>query len=317
MDPYFDPVLVTGASGFVGGCTVRRLLQQGYEVHALLRPGTRTWRLEGIMDRICVHWADLLDEAAVRSAIDRARPAAIVHLAAFGAYESQTDARRILSTNVLGSLAVLETGLEAGVRVFVNAGSSSEYGYRADPMHEGDRLEPNSVYAVAKAAQTHLCRLMAGTSDTAIVTFRLFSVYGPWEEPGRLFPMLIRRARARLPLDMASPAIAHDFVYVDDVLDATLAFDKLAAVRGEVLNLGTGIQSTLQDVVAAVLEVVGSGSEVRWRAMPPRRWDTDTWVADPSRARAMLGWAPRHTLRDGIARMAEWMSAHSDYYGRL
>lgn len=314
MDPRFDPVLVTGASGFVGSCAARRLLQEGYEVHALLHPEARPWRLAGILDQVRVHWADLLDEAAMHLAIDRARPAVVVHLATFGAYEWQSDPRRILSTNVLGTLALLEASLAAQAKLFVNAGSSSEYGYRGSPMRESDRLEPNSVYAVAKAAQTHLCSQWARESDTAIITFRLFSVYGPWEEPRRLLPTLIRRARAALPLEMVSPAIARDFVYVEDVLDAILAFERLNGLTGEVFNLGTGVQSTLKEVAAAVLDVVGGRSEVRWGAMNARRWDTHTWVADASRARAALGWAPRHCLRDGIARMADWMSAHGDDY---
>jgi nucleoside-diphosphate-sugar epimerase len=175
-------------------------------------------------------------------------------------------------------------------------------------MRETARLAPNSVYAVAKAAQTHLASLVARRGAMAVVTFRLFSVYGPWEEPTRLLPTIIRRAAAGLPLEMAAPETARDFVYVDDVLDAMLDVDRLPAVTGEVFNLASGIQSTLRDVVEAVQAVVGDRSEVRWGAMASRRWDTDRWQADVSRARTVLGWSPKHTLREGIARMAAWMA---------
>jgi nucleoside-diphosphate-sugar epimerase len=183
-------------------------------------------------------------------------------------------------------------------------------------MRETDRLEPNSVYAVAKAAQTHLGTLLAGRLGFGLATFRLFSVYGPWEAPSRLIPTLIRRARAGQPLEMVAPGVARDFVYVDDVLEALLDFPKVAACRGEVFNLGTGVETTLRGVVEAVLELTGSRSEVRWGAMSPRQWDTDRWVADPSRAAGRLGWRPAHALREGLAKTAAWMRAVGDDYGR-
>jgi nucleoside-diphosphate-sugar epimerase len=310
----FNPVLVTGASGFIGCCAVRRLLADGAEVHLLLRPDADTWRLTDILDGVRVHRVDLADAGAVEAAVRKSAPGAVVHLAAYGAYEWQAESRRILETNVAGSLNLLEASLAAGVGVFVNAGSSSEYGYKKEPMRETDRLEPNSVYAVAKAAQTYLASLMAGRGDMSTTTCRLFSVYGPWEEPTRLLPTVIRRARAGLPLEMTAPDTARDFVYVDDVLDALLGFDRLRTTNGEVLNLGSGIQSTLRDVVDAVMAVVSSRSEVRWGAMAARRWDTNQWQADISKARTVLGWAPRRSLHEGIASMAEWMEKAGDAY---
>jgi nucleoside-diphosphate-sugar epimerase len=310
----FDPILVTGASGFVGNCVVRRLLQQGHQVQVLLRPEARLWRLQGILERLAVHRADICDAAAVRAAVSAAKPQAVLHLATYGAYEAQADARRILVTNVLGSENLFEASLAAKARLIVNAGSSSEYGYRNEAMRESDVLAPNSVYALAKAAQTHLCSLLAQTSGCATATFRLFSVYGPWEEPSRLMPTVIRRARAGLPLEMVSPDTARDFIYIEDVLDGLLGFARLAGVRGAVYNLGSGVQSTMRDVVAAVQGAVGSKSEVRWGSMKARRWDTAHWQADISKARVELGWSPKYTLAEGVSRMADWMKEAGDDY---
>src|SRR5262249_49342585 len=149
----------------------------------------------------------------------------------------------------------------------------------------------------------------------AVVTFRLFSVYGPWEEPGRLIPTLIRRARAGQPLQMTAPETARDFVYVDDILRALLTLDRLSELRGEIFNLGTGVQSTLRDVVDLVRKLAGSASEVRWGDMPARHWDASQWVADISKARRQLGWSPHYRLEQGLAEMAAWMRKVGDDYG--
>jgi dolichol-phosphate mannosyltransferase len=312
----FDPVLVTGGSGFVGACVVEELVRRGHAVHVLLRDPVRAWRLAPVWQRLHVHQGDLVDEAATRAVVQQVRPKVVLHLATYGAYEKQADARAILRTNVLGTYNLLEAASESGTALFVNTGSSSEYGFKSEPMRESDRLEPNSFYAVAKAAQSHLCALLARRTPMATVSFRLFSVYGPWEEPSRLMPTLIRRARAGLPLEMVSPDTARDFVYAADVVDALVEFPRLAGLRGEVVNLGGGRETTLREVVATVTELLGSRSEVRWGAMAARHWDTNRWSADPAQATRLLGWTARHTLRQGLERMAEWMRKVGDDYGR-
>lgn len=309
-------VLVTGASGFLGNNVARKLLEQGRTVHLLLRREAKTWRLRDIQDRVKIHWVDITDVDGVRAAIEAAAPQVVFHLSAYGAYESQADTRQIIATNILGSCNVFNAALAAKVKLIVNAGSSSEYGYKDQPMRESDRLEPNSPYAVSKAAQTHFCNLLAKTSDAGAVTFRFFSVYGPWEEPSRLFPTVIRRARAGLPLEMVSPDTARDFVYVDDVLDALLNVERLASFKGEIFNLGSGVQSTMRDVVAAVCDTTKSKSEVKWGGMTARRWDTNRWQADISKAREKLSWSPTISLREGVTRMAQWMSKVGDNYGQ-
>jgi nucleoside-diphosphate-sugar epimerase len=312
----FDPVLVTGAAGFVGACAVRALLDRGHAVRAVVRPGSDLWRLAGLRGRLTVHRVNLTDTGEVARLVDCIRPRAVVHLGAHGAYEHQTDFRAMVGVNVLGTHALLDASRAAGVRAFVSAGSSSEYGFQSEPMREDDRPEPNSLYAVAKAAQTHLCALAGRRGGMGVATFRLFSVYGPWEEPTRLVPTLLYRARLGLPLEMVAPETARDFVYVDDVLDALLDFAKVEGLRGEVINLGTGVETTLRQVVEAVLGLTGSRSEVRWGSMTPRAWDTDRWVADPSRAGRLLGWRARHDLRAGLGKTSAWMEQNGDAHGR-
>jgi UDP-glucose 4-epimerase len=304
---------VTGAGGFVGANLVRRLLADGCEVVAAARPDADGWRLREVAGELELEAVDLADPAAAAALVRRTRPRWLFHLAAHGAYSWQTDVQRIVAVNVQGTAALVDAAREAGVDAFVHAGSSSEYGLKDHPPAEDEALEPNSAYAVAKAAATHYCRFVARRDGTRIATLRLYSVYGPWEDPGRLIPRLVASGLdGRLP-PLVAPDTARDFVYVDDVCDA---FVRAAAAPGlepgAVLNVGSGRQSTLRDVVAAARDVLGIAAEPQWGTAAARSWDTSVWVADPRAAAATLGWRATTALRDGLRATADWLQAAGD-----
>jgi nucleoside-diphosphate-sugar epimerase len=164
--------------------------------------------------------ASLDDRSAVERAVRRIKPEWIFHLAAHGAYSWETDVDRILATNVGGTVNLVRAGLRAGFDALVNAGSSSEYGFKKKAPGEREWVEPNSHYAVAKVAATHFCRLTAQRERVKIATLRLYSVYGPWEDPGRLMPtMVVQGLAGKLP-PLVDPRVARDYVYVDDVSEA-------------------------------------------------------------------------------------------------
>ena len=229
----------------------------------------------------------------------------MAHLAAHGAYESQSDVQRILQTNVVGTFNLLAASVKVGVSAFVSAGSSSEYGFKTEPMRETDRLEPNSFYAVAKAAQTHLCSHVAGREQMGIGVFRLLAVYGPWEGPRRLIPTILRRTRAGLPLEMVAPDVARDFIFIDDVIETLLNFGAVSQLRGAVINLGTGRRRRWRSrdgdtrTVWQRLRCAGAA----WR----RRWD-DAAGRRSGKKKRLLGWS-RHAFRDSLAKTAAWMAS--------
>ena len=310
-------VLVTGAGGFVGANLVRRLVTDGHRVTALTRPGGRPWRLEGMADSVETVEVDLRDEEAVNAAVGRVRPQWTFHLAAFGCYSWQDDARRIHATNVLGTVSLVEACRRVDSEAFVHAGSSSEYGFKDHAPAEDEALEPNSHYAVAKAAATTLCRYAAYHEGFPAVTLRLYSVYGPWEEPGRLVPNLVARGmRNELP-PLVHPETAHDFVAIDDVVDAFLLAAQRAPHRaGAIYNVGSGEQTTLAELVDIARRELSVEAEPQWGSAAPRTWDTASWVADTSRIRTDLGWTPGLGLAEGFRRTAAWLQSTPSVWHR-
>jgi len=300
-------ILITGASGFVGANLARRLIADGHDLRLLLRPQHNPWRLADLNPALFLA-ADLGDAEAVLNAVRSARPDWIFHLAAHGAYPSQRDWSEMLETNVTGTVNLVRAALECGVESFVNTGSSSEYGFKDHAPPEDDVIEPNSDYAVTKATATLYCAFMARAHGARIRTLRLYSVYGPWEEPARLIPTLIVQGlRGRLP-PLANPRVARDFVYVDDVCDAYLATAAdVEAPNDAVFNVGTGVQTDLAGVVALTRRLLGVTEEPAWGSMPDRSWDTTCWVSDTGRIRQDLGWKPRHSLESGLEATIAWL----------
>jgi len=282
-----------------------------------VRPASDLWRLEAAgagLEGVDVLRLELADERAVDRAVDQARPQWAFHLAAHGAYSSQTDAREIFRTNVLGTVNLVEACRASGCEALVNAGSSSEYGFKDHPPDEEEALEPNSEYAVAKAAATLYCRQAARTGPMRIVTLRLYSVYGPFEDPGRLIATLAARGlEGGLP-PLADPDVARDFVAVEDALDAFLAAVRPGTPTGALFNVGTGRQTSIREAVAVARRQLDIEQEPRWGTASRRRWDTTTWVASTERIERELGWRARTTLDEGFGRVVRWLRSSPEVW---
>jgi nucleoside-diphosphate-sugar epimerase len=305
--------LVSGASGFVGANLARRLLADGHEVHLVLRPGHKPWRLDGIATDVKIHKVDITDREGVRKAMAEARPDWVFHLAAHGAYPTQKDLDQMIETNLRGAANLVDAAVHAEVKAFVNAGTSSEYGYKDHAPSEDEWLEPNSDYAVTKAAATMFCRHVARRTGLPITTLRLYSIYGPFEEPARLVPTLIVQGlEDRLP-PLVNPDIARDYIHVDDACEAfVLAAATEKQDPGVVYNVGSGVQTTLREIVASARRILDVKAEPQWGSMQQRSWDTNVWVSNPSKIRARLGWSPRHDLESGLRETVEWFKLHPD-----
>ncbi len=309
--------LVTGAGGFLGANLVRRLLAAGHEPLAVMRPGGTSWRLQDIAADLSIVELDLGDPAAIERTVTDMRPQWIFHLAAHGAYSWQTDVEAMVAVNVSATVALLAAARAAGVQAFVNAGSSSEYGLKAHPPREDEWLQPNSDYAVTKAAGTHLTALAAAQGLHA-VTLRLYSIYGPWEDPDRLIPALVREAmRGRLP-PLVGPQTARDFVYVDDCCEALLRAAERGAPAGPgaTLNIGSGTQTRLDELVEIARASLGVSALPEWGTMEQRGWDTNVWVADPRAAAEHLGWRATTGLGEGLTHTAAWLRARPELWER-
>jgi len=300
--------LVTGASGFVGANLVRGALAHGAEVHVIVRPSSRLWRIEELLPRIHVHEADVADARAVGAAVTTASPQVVFHSAMAGGHpRNRAEREEMLRTSVSGTASLLEASWNAGVERFVHLGSWLEYPPRASPLREDVAADPASFRGAAKAAATHLCRQFSRERKWPLVVLRLFSVFGPWETSTRFVPSAIRAALEGGELTLTPPGVRRDFVFVDDVVEACLLAAMADVSPGEVINVGSGREHANEEIVALVERASGRTVRVRSGEHPLGVHDGVHCAAEIHRAREVLGWAPRHSLAEGIARFVEWV----------
>lgn len=305
------PILVLGASGFVGANLFRTLLAVRTDVH-----GTASrlpaWRLDSVpVDR--VHEVDLLIDSNLDALLDRVQPKTIFNCVAFGAYSFETDEQLIYQTNFNFTARLLERLRARSISRYVHAGSSSEYGDNCSGPDERAHLEPNSHYAVSKAAAAQLIHYYGRRLGLPCVNLRLYSVYGPLEDSSRLIPNLVRHGLVHELPEFVRPEVSRDFVYVDDVSAAFVraALNLREELYGQSFNIGTGQSTTMAEIAAAARHLFDVPTEPRY-TMPERSWDVSNWYAQPEQARERLHWSPTVSLEQGLRRTADWMRTLPD-----
>jgi UDP-glucuronate 4-epimerase len=314
-------VLVTGAAGFIGSTLAGRLLAEGREVvgfdsldpfYAVDLKRRNLAALEAMPGFSFVH-ADLRDRDALAATCGSGRFDGAVHLAALaGVRPSLERPAEYADVNVVGTSRLLEACVAGGVERVVFASSSSVYGERADgeAFRETDPVDrPISPYAATKRAGELLAHSFHHAHGLRIVCARIFTAYGPRQRPD----LAVRAFAERIARDEPIPVFGdgkslRDFTYVDDLVDGLVrALDSGLAFA--VLNLGAGRTVTVLEVVEVLEKALGRSASIRW--LPRQTGDVSRTWADIGAARAALGYAPRTSLEEGIARFVEWLEAEA------
>jgi nucleoside-diphosphate-sugar epimerase/glycosyltransferase involved in cell wall biosynthesis len=305
------PILVLGASGFIGANLLRMLLEYREDVY-----GTATrlpaWRLESL-PRKHVLVTDLLIDSNLDTLLRDVKPRTIFDCIAYGAYSFETDRELIYRTNFNLISRLLGRLDPRTLSCYVHAGSSSEYGDNCSAPQEDAPPEPNSHYSVSKVAAASLIHYYGKKKRLPCVNLRLYSAYGPLEDSSRLIPNVVHFGASGLYPDLVDPQVSRDFIYVDDVARAFIDVGlKLTEPDyGESFNLGTGRKTTIGDVVTTAQRLFDIRQEPVF-TMPNREWDLTDWFADISKLRSRFGWEPLVSLDEGLERTASWYRSLPD-----
>ncbi len=305
------PILVTGASGFIGCNLFRTLLRYRRDVY-----GTSSkiyaWRLEDLPSKNIIV-TDLLVEYNLKELLDTVKPQTVFDNVTYGGYSFQQDSDLIYRTNINYKVRLITELEKRGIHRLIHAGSSSEYGDNAGGTVEDIPLYANSHYSVTKAAIANLIHFYGKKKEFPAANLRLYSVYGPYEDSARLLPTIIAKGLKGGMPPFVSPDTSRDFIYVDDCVEAFInaALYLKPENFGESFNVGSGYKTTIREVVAAAQEVFSLKSEPEY-TMPGRSWDIDNWYANTEKTRSLFCWQAKTTFRLGLERMVEWFRSLSD-----
>ena len=300
-------ILVTGGAGFVGANLVRKLLSERYNVRVL--DNFSSGRLEYLdgLDLEIIE-GDILDKRVVATAVSGID--AIIHLAAqTGVPGSLLDPYRDCEVNVMGTLNMLDAARHARVRRFVFASSNAPLGRQPPPATEDKAPLPISPYGASKLAGEGYCLAFQGSWGLGVVVLRFANLYGPYSAHknsvvAQFFKDLMVQGRITIDGDGGQ---TRDFIYVDDLCLAVL-FALESDVSGDVFQIASGIETSIQELASLLQALTGEGIDVEYG--PPRQGDIRKNYSSIAKVRAILKWEPSTDLCDGLVQTHAWFQSN-------
>lgn len=304
-------VLVTGAGGFIGSHLVEALIGQGQSVRAFVHYNSRnTWGWldacePGPQGRLEVFTGDICDPFGVKDAMGGCD--LVMHLAALIAIPySYHSPGTYVDVNIKGTLNVLQAARELGVQRIIHTSTSEVYGTALFvPITEKHPLQGQSPYSATKIGADQLALSFYRSFDLPVTICRPFNTYGPRQSARAVIPTIILQissGQRRIQIGALRPT--RDFNYVQDTVDGFLALATAKGVEGEVINLGTGFDISIEEVAQLIAELMGVqiDFDLQDERLRPAKSEVERLQASSQKALQMTGWAPRFGGREGLKR---------------
>jgi NAD dependent epimerase/dehydratase len=313
-------VVVTGAGGFIGSHLAERLASLGADTTAFLRyssSGSRGW-LEGspFAEHMQFKWGDVRHADGLARGFQGAQ--VVFHLAALiGIPYSYEAPGAYVDTNVRGTLNVLQAARDCGAVRVLTTSTSEVYGSaQYTPIDEAHPLRGQSPYSATKIAADKLAEAFHLSFGLPVVTVRPFNTFGPRQSARAIIPTIIAQGLAGERVRLGNLDPTRDLNFVSNTVDGILAAAEAPRAVGQTINLGSGREIRIADLVAAIGKLIGR--EVRVELDPqrvrPAGSEVDRLVADNRRAKDLLGWEPKVPLEEGLARTIAWFQEHRELY---
>ncbi|HQK43224.1 MAG TPA: GDP-mannose 4,6-dehydratase, partial [Anaerolineaceae bacterium] len=310
------PVLVTGAGGFIGSRLTEALCARGARVRAFVRYNSRAdiglLKLlpAEVLRSVEVIMGDLQDEDALEKAASGT--ALVFHLGALISIPySYQHPVEVVRANILGTLAVLQACRNAGCRV-IHTSTSEVYGSALRvPIDEQHPLQGQSPYSASKIGADKLVESYYRAFGVPAVTIRPFNTYGPGQSARAIIPTIITQALQAEEIHLGNLDALRDFTYLDDTVAAFIKAAETPGIDGETFNLGSGHEVSIRELSEEIVELTGSRARVvvDEERLRPEKSEVVRLLADNSKARRVLGWAPQVELREGLTRTIAWVRA--------
>lgn len=305
-------ILVTGGNGFIGAKIVERLVSLGHQQFLILRKNSNRERLFPFINKIKILEADLTQADVMTDIVRKINPDVIIHLASYGVYSysdmTVENVQLMVNTNIHGTINLLHAANNTNCKIVINTGSCFEYGSSESSFKEEDMLNPVNMYGVTKASATLFSQVFSKKSKFSLVTLRPFTVYGPGEDKRRFISTVIRQCLQGISPSLTSESIVRDYIYVEDVVDAYLvAISKGEKFSGQVINISTGKDTALKDVVGIIIKLTHAKVVPNIGSFPRREGEVLNLVGDSTKSEKLLNWKAKHSLEEGLNKTIKWV----------
>lgn len=314
-----ERVLVTGATGFVGSHLARRLVKMDYDVFIFKRKNSDTWRLSDIANKLKTHDVDLQNFSEVKKVVNAIKPKIVFHLAAYGTNQKERDTSTLINANIFGTINLLNSFDKNALSLFVNTGTWWEYGNSREKISEEHALNPFNEYAVTKIAANYFCKTLYNSQNYPISIIKPFQIFGTYEDANRLIPSVIISSTLKKNIPFSGGKQKRDFIFVEDLIDAYIATIDNEEAVGEIFNIGSGVDYSIQETVMKILKIMESSERPQFGVLPYRKNEIMKACANISKARKILKWKPNNSLDSGLKTTINWfkdnLAKYTDNHG--
>ncbi len=299
-------VLVTGAGGFIGSHLTEALIRRGANVRAFVRYQSQA--RAGFLDSIKADGAtivrgDLTDLECVSLAMEGCD--AVMHLGALISVPySYKQPIHTFAVNAGGTLNVLQAARSLQIQRVLLMSTSETYGTaRFAPITEDHPLQAQSPYSASKIAAEKAAESYYKSFGTPVLTVRTFNTYGPRQSARAVIPTIITQALRGSTIQLGAVSPTRDFNYVGDVVRGLIMAAECDSAVGEVVNLGTGVETSVGAIVEMVIKLVGKPIQVVTdeKRLRPEKSEVHRLIADSQKARRLFGWTPEISVEQGLA----------------
>lgn len=290
-------ILLTGGTGFVGSHLLEELIKLDKKVILLKRSFSNTWRINEFKENENLIFKDI-DKENINDIFSQYNIKGIFHLATFAQRVHESNAiKNTIDSNITFPTELLENCVNNNVKFFINTGSFSEYELKNSPISETHKIKPFNLYASTKIAFEDILKFYSDNYDLNCQTLKLFTPYGPKDDEIKITPYLIINSIKKENILIKSPTKKLDFIYVKDVVDCyiTLMNQILKLKDYNSFNIGTGIGTSIKDVLKIIEKYLGENNNVAFDNLE----DDQVWCSN-EKINDILNWTPKTKLEEGI-----------------
>jgi len=302
-------VLVTGATGFIGSNLVKRVLGDGFDVLIVKRINSSLEKIEDILDHERLKIYDI-SSTNLEYIFQKEKIDAIFHLATFyQKKEKSLDIQKMIRSNIEWPTLILQKAVESGVKYFINTGTFFEYRLNREvPISEESELAPYNLYASTKIAFENILRYYVNLNKMKAITLKLFAPYGPYDNPNKIIPFLIKKMFKKEPITLHSSGMQKwDYIFVLDIVDAyvkALNYVQHMKNKYEVFNIGDGKTVTIYEITNILKRLIGYQNKIIWSNDSPH--EIKYVCANIEKAKQILGWNPHYDIEKGLKATVKW-----------